>query len=119
MWWKKFLNIISDALPPQPAPNLLDNLVKLNPDKFYVENVRSILNVNHNRAVEVCSVGVQQGIFQQCIEILCPDGSVAKTAVSEQDLPATVLCIEEIDGDYIEQEYAIQDLKRTIFYRFR
>lgn len=119
MWLKKFLNIIADTLPPNSAPNILENLGKLNPNKFYVENVRSILNVNHKRAVEVCHLGVQQGIFQECVEVLCPDGDVAKIAVNEAELPEMVLCIEEIEGDYIEKEYVTKELKKTIFYRFR
>lgn len=119
MWFKKFLNIIADALPPKPSPNLLDNLTKLDPNKFYVENVRSILNVNYKRAIEVCQTGVQQGIFQECIEVLCPDGTVAKTAVSEAELPETVPCVEEVDGDYVEREYGIEELKKSTYYRFR
>jgi hypothetical protein len=118
MLFTRFLNIINSIFPPSLSPNLIENLSRLNPDKFYLENVRSVLNVPYNKAKSICEEAVKQGIVKECVEVLCPDGSVAKSAENELDLPKIVQCWEEIDGDYEEKEYETLSLEKQTYYRF-
>jgi hypothetical protein len=119
MWLKKFFSIISDAPNTKPAPNLLENLAKLDPDRFYVENVRSILGVSYDEAVAVCKSAVEKGIFRECVEVLCPDGSVAEKADKIENLPDTVFCIDDVNGDYERREYSTVELRKQPFFRYQ
>lgn len=119
MWLKRFLNIISDEVKPKPVPNLLENLAKLDPNRFYVENVRSILGVSYEEAVEVCQTAVEKGIFQEWIEVLCPDGSAAEAAMKIEELPDTVVCVDDVDGDYERREYPTVELRKQPFFRYQ
>ena len=100
------------------APEQAKLLAQLNPDKFYVENVRSIMGISRHAAIQICETAVRQEIFEQRIEVLCPDGSVAASADTESHLPETVECHFESDG-FIEIEVLpTSKLKRETYYRF-
>jgi hypothetical protein len=92
-------------------------LSSLDPDKIYIENVRSILDVSYSSAVRICETAVRQGLFKRYIEVKCPDGSVAAATDNEETLPKTVHCWTEIDGHPEEVEFATQALAKTTFYR--
>ena len=81
----KFLDAISRWLPPQKRPELEAAIASLNPDKMYVENVRSVLGVSTETAVDACEAAVRQGLFRRRIEIISPDGSIATSASCEED----------------------------------
>jgi RNase P subunit RPR2 len=118
MLFEKFSNLISKFLP---AASLSDKesqaLARLNPDKIYIENVRSILDVSSKTAEEVCETAVRRGVFKRCIEVLCPDGAVAVTAESEKNLPPTVNCLRDEDGHFSEIELPTETLQKVRFYR--
>lgn len=92
-------------------------LSRLNPEKIYVENVRSILGVSHSSAERICETAVRQGIFERRVEVLCPDGAVAASADKETNLPERVLCWTEADGHLQEVELPTAILQKTTFYR--
>lgn len=94
-----------------------EDLAKLDPDKIYVENVRAALRVSTERAQLFCETAVRQGVFERFIEVLCPDGVAAKSAPTEADLPATVHCWMEHNGELEEVELPTATLSKTVFYR--
>lgn len=91
-------------------------LSKLNPDKFYLENVRSLLGVSHQRALELCNSAVRQGFFKRRVEVMCPDGVVAASADTEEQLPMTVHCLAESEGHLEEIELPTRSLSKIITY---
>jgi hypothetical protein len=115
MLFEKFLNIMARHLPSKQLS--ADALSQLNPDKIYVENVRSLLDVSHSNAVEILEDGLRQGLLRSGIEVRCPDGSVAATAEVESELPPTVFCTGEEDGHPTEIELPTHSLQRVKFYR--
>jgi hypothetical protein len=113
----KFFETIRKALPG----GLLSEkeakaLAALNPQKIYIENVRSLLGVSHDSAVKICETAVRQGVFMRGIEVLCPDGAVAASAESESKLPSKVHCWVERDGEPEEEEFSTAELRRVVFY---
>jgi hypothetical protein len=115
--FEKFFSAISKLFPQEFMLGNLDKLAKLDPDRIYVENVRSILDVSHLAAVRLCEAAVRQGVFLKFVEVACPDGAVAASAPSEDALPETVRCYVETDG-FIEQvELPTARLQKTVFYR--
>src|SRR5205085_4060213 len=112
MWLEKFLEIISRLIPVNPLSGIEDVLAKLDPRKFYIENVRSLLGISHKKALQICETAVRHGYFERRIEVLCPDGRVAASADSEANLPASVRCWHEEDEHYEEIELATADLQK-------
>src|SRR5260370_832451 len=104
MLFEKLLNIISRFIASDPLAGVEQSLARLNPEKFYLENVRSILGVSEASAKQICETAVRQGVLKKGIEVLCPDGAVAASADSEANLPPTVNCLREDDGHFEEIE---------------
>lgn len=120
MLLEKFLNAISSLLPESLlliSDEKAAALERLNPQKIYVENVRSVFGVSHSIAANLCESAVRRGLFQSGIEVVCPDGSVAATAKSEQDLPQMVRCWTEENGFPEQIELATTSLEKHKFYR--
>lgn len=117
MLLERFLKAISRLIPQKELSGKEALLSELNPDKIYVENVRSILNVSHESAVRICETAVRQGVFRRGVEVVCPDGAVACSADTEEELPPTVHCWTEEDGHSEEVELPTRSLRKTAFYR--
>lgn len=117
MWLTKFLDIIGNVLPTNPLSGEEDALARLNPDKIYLENVRSVLGVSHKKALEICERAARQGFFRRGVEVLCPDGAVAASADIESNLPPTVHCWMEQDGNFEEVDLPTETLRKVAFYR--
>jgi hypothetical protein len=114
-WLPRFWNRISDALPSGMPPQAAAQLAALNPERISLENVRSILGVSTARARLVCETAVRRGVFIKRLQVLCPDGSVAATADTEADVPATVRCWGD-DGDF--DVVSTETLRRLEVYSF-
>lgn len=115
----RFFDSISKLFPGDPLLGRhAEAIAALDPDKIYLENVRSVLRVSTRRAQWICDTAVRQGIFDRYIEVLCPDGAVAACAHSESELPETVHCIQEHEGRLEEVDLATTTLAKNTFYRF-
>jgi len=114
----RFLTTITDHLPlPKPSSEQVRLLAKLNPDKFYVENVRAILGVSTRSATQICEIAVNQDLFERRVEVLCPDGSVAASATTEDKLPSAVECEQEVNGFHDSQLLETRTLRKVTYYR--
>ena len=112
-FWKK----ITDLVPGSVLSGKEEALAKLNPERFYLENVRSVLGVSERTAQRLCDTAVRQGFFQTGIQVLCPDRSVAGSARTEAELPTSVRCWLEDGEDLIEVEMPTAELLKLRFYR--
>jgi hypothetical protein len=117
VWLTKFLETISRIIPGDVFSGKEDALSSLNPDKIYVENVRSVLGVSNRRAVQICESAVRQGLFRRGIEILCPDGAVAVSVDSVSEIPKTVHCWKQQGDEIEEEELPTSALRKITFYR--
>ena len=117
MWLEKFLDTIRRVLPSNPLAGKEEALARLNPEKIYIENVRSVLGVSEGEARRICDTAVRQGLFTRGIEILCPNGSVAATEESEALLPSVVSCWQEEEGNREEKSFRTEELRKLVFYR--
>jgi len=114
MLFAKFFDAISSLTPVPPSQANL--LAELDPDKIYVENVRSILGVSTEHAKRICETATRQGIFRRRVDVLCPDGTVAASAESEVHLPPTVRCWQETHGNYEPAEAETHLLQKDLYY---
>jgi hypothetical protein len=104
-------------MPSNPVKGIELELSQLNPDKIYLENVRSILHVSATAASEVLEAAVRQGLLRRGVEVRCPDGYVAATADNGQELPETVNCWHEEDGRTQRVPLPTSELKKVTFYK--
>ena len=94
-----------------------EEIAKLDPDKFYVENVRAAMRTTTRRAKLYCDTAVRQGLFEQSVEVIAPDDTVAVTAPTERELPETVQRWVEQDGALAEMVLQTAVLPKRVFYR--
>jgi len=113
------LSAIAEAFPSDPVAGKESAIAKLNPDKIYLENVRSALGVSASKARLFCETAVRRGVFSKRVEVICPDGSVAVSARNESELPEVVRCWQEDGGEYIQVELATKDLRKVFFYQMK
>lgn len=113
----RFFEIISRLLPDRGFAGREEAIARLDPNKIYLENVRSALGVSSGRAMRICETAVRQGVFRKYIEVVCPDGAVAVSAELGAELPESVRCWKEEDGNFEEVDFPTRALSRTTFYR--
>jgi hypothetical protein len=101
---------------PGPKASLEESISRLDPEKIYIENVRSVLGVTARQAQTICEAAVRQGVFTRRVEVLCPDGSVAASAALERELPTAVRCWNTEEG-HIELEFKTSELRRNVYYQ--
>lgn len=118
MWLERFLDAMSSLSQVEVfSPEQEKVLLRLNPAKFYMENIRSLLGVSSGRARLICDTAVGRGVFDRGVEVLAPDGVVVVAADHESQLPGTVHYWVEHDGQMEEAETATDDLMKQPFYR--
>lgn len=113
----RFFEIISKLLPDRGFAGREEAIARLDPNKIYLENVRSALGVSSGSAMRICETAVRQGVFRKYTEVVCPDGAVAASAEFGTQLPETVRCWKEEDGNFEEVEFPTGTLSKTTFYR--
>ncbi|MGE0685028.1 MAG: hypothetical protein AB7P69_29465 [Candidatus Binatia bacterium] len=95
----------------------VDRLEQLNPQKFYVENIRAILKTSSWIAEKICELGVAQGYFDRHVEALHPiDGNAVVEARTERDLPEQVPIWVYEDGSLEEKFVSTLDLPKLTYY---
>lgn len=114
---QRFLDIISKFVPLNPLRGKEHLLGKLNPDRFYVENVRALLGISTRTAQLICDSAVRQGAFNRSIGVLCPDKNIGASADTEANLPEYVLCTIVTDGEYEEAMFPTGSLEKIAFYQ--
>jgi hypothetical protein len=101
------------------TPKRLEAVAALDPSHIYVENVRALFGISTGLAERFCEIAVRQGVLEKHVEVRCPNHDVAADAPTEEQLPPTVECLEEIDGDPVYVTYETSRLMSTKFYVLR
>lgn len=116
--FNELLQQIASHLPmPVLQSKQFELLSGLNTDKFYVENVRSLLGLSTWQARFICESAVRQNLFERWVELKSPDGTIAAEAPSEDALPPTIEWLVEKDGEYEAKEFDSTSLPRNTFYK--
>jgi hypothetical protein len=100
------------------TPRRIQALSQIDPRRIYVENIRAVLGSSVWVAKLICETAVRQGIFVKRIQVMCPDGAVALTVLSADEIPPTVPCRREVDGETEESIECSDRLDRIEFYEY-
>lgn len=98
----------------------LNSISELNPEKIYVENVRSFLHIPSTLAKFICEMAVVDNVFQSKIGIVCPNTDcrrIIKSYNKLTDIPNEIEC--EI-CEHTEHEHFIfntEKLEKIKYYK--
>ena len=93
----------------------------LDPERIYVENVRSILGVPHLVAKAVCEIGVREGTLKRRYAYYCANNDHRVIAISDEPLPASkdLTCeVCELTGGRTDT-FPVETLRFDVVYGFR
>jgi len=91
------------------------------PNRIYIENVRSFFGVPHRIAKAMCELAVRQGFFERCLAVLCPNDErvLIDTCEPNAILPNEISC-EVCESLEVERSVFSPGECRTLpFYRVR
>lgn len=95
-------------------------LEETDPDRIYVENIRSIFNISTRWAKYICKIAVRQGILKRKFAVECKNNNclrVIKTFDNEFDIPKTIECRTcELEGQ--EYKFNTNELNIVEFYQY-
>lgn len=101
--------------------NFLKNKAKViedtDPDRIYVENIRSFFNIPTRWAKYLCEVAVKQRIFRKKVAVLCKnDQRIIEIYDSKDQIPEIVNCLVcEIEGK--KHSFNRDELETIEFYQ--
>lgn len=91
------------------------------PDRIYVENVRSFFNISTRLAKYLCKIAVRQGIFRKKIAVECKNGNctrIIEVFDKEEDIPENIKCFMcELEGES-EYTFRTSELNIVEFYQY-
>jgi len=73
MLLEKFSNLIDRYTAGLPARKQWKMIEETNPDRIYVENIRSFFGVSRSVAAYLCDMAVREGVLEKRIGYLCPN----------------------------------------------
>ncbi|MDF7813591.1 hypothetical protein P1X16_19595 [Hymenobacter sp. YC55] len=114
----KFLEIIDRSFIGRFVQNRLNILEHTDPNRIYVEQVRSFYGVPKFVAKYLCEKAVQKGLFVKRFGVECPnEGRLIITAGSREELPRVIYCsnCEALEED--KYEFALEECHVEEFYK--
>lgn len=98
----------------------LHTIESINPNKIYVENVRSFFKVPTYVAKLMCEIAVSDRLFTKKIGIVCPNSDCKRiilTFNSYKEIPSEISCsICEAD-DNLTSTFLTEKLEKVEFYQ--
>lgn len=118
MWLERFLSLIDSTAVGRLVARQADVLEATDPDRIYVENIRSFFGFPTPVARGLCELAVRRGLFLRRIGLLCPNEDcqrLVRSFAPDEVLPDELTCKTcEIDekevstfpaGDMIKLEF--------------
>lgn len=91
------------------------------PDRIYVENVRSFFNIPTRWARFLCKLAVRQGFFRRKFAVECKNSScerIIRVYDNMEDIPESIECITcELNNEEI-YAFKTKDLNIIEYYQF-
>jgi hypothetical protein len=97
----------------------LDTISKLEPERIYVENVRSITKLPTFLAKGLCEMAVSDGYFTKHIGVICPNENckrIVKVIDFDEEVPSK-LCCEVCEAEGLDYEFNSSQCETVLFYR--
>ena len=91
---------------------------QLDPDRIYVENVRSFFGIPFAAARFLCELAVRDGVFVRRLGVMCPNcDRIILSVRSDDEIPSRLLCEVCEMNEREPYEFNRSELKTLVFYR--
>lgn len=95
------------------------DVASIDPERIYVENVRSFFGINHRFAKYLCELAVNEGYFEKQCGARCPNSDcnrIIATAGNLESLPPVVHCESCLLDEQDSSTFSIGDCKIQEYY---
>lgn len=121
MLLEKFLPIIDKSIIGKTVFNKQNIIEKTDPDRIFIENIRSFFNLRFSTAKFFCELAVKEKIFNRKIGYICPNnGCNERIIFSVSDgkaVPKKITCKMCKLNEENEFIFLTKDLKKLTFYQ--
>ena len=95
-----------------------EQIRKTDPDRIYVENVRSFFGMTTPLARTLCELAVKEGVFERRVAAICPtDHRVITTYTSKKEIPERLKCTTCELNEEEKYEFDDAELKLETYYK--
>ena len=118
MLLEKFFQIIDNSFIGRFINKRLELVDATNPDRIYVENIRSFYNLTTPVAKVFCEMAVKEKLFKKRIGVECPNcGKLIIHFSNISDIPDTILCdnCQLLEED--KYQFSRKEIVETVFYQ--
>jgi hypothetical protein len=116
----KFFQIIDNSFIGKFIDKRLDFIASTDPERIYVENIRSFYNLPFAVAKTFCDIAVTEKLFEKFYSVECPDIScdrVIATFKNKQEIPDTIECEQCEFLEKPKHEFKKGEFKIVEFYK--
>ncbi len=94
-------------------------IAKLDPNRIYVENVRSYFHVPYMVAKILCEMAVKEGFFKKKIALVCPNDNCKRIIKTQDSLYglSRIKCRNCEANEEDKCEFDISELEKMEFYQ--
>jgi hypothetical protein len=116
----KFFQIIDNSFIGKLINKKLDLITSTDPERIYVENIRSFYNIPQSVAKFFCEMALRENLFKKSFAVECPNDSCNRlitTYSTRQEIPETITCenCQLLEKDRFE--FSTSEFKIIEFYK--
>jgi hypothetical protein len=119
MLLKKFFQKIDDSAVGALVGRKLELLEKTDPERIYVENIRSFFNIPYKLAKLLCELAAREGSFIKKTGLVCPNEGckrIIRSYANGATIPEKIVCKScELEGN--DHEFETSSLEKIVFYQ--
>lgn len=114
----KFFQTIDDSFIGKLVEKRLNIIGNTDPQRIYVENIRSFYNFTTPVAKSLCEMAVRQNLFKKMHSMDCPEcGKPLLSNTYDEDFPEQIECDTCLMLEKEKYEFSKKECKETIFYK--
>ncbi len=118
MWLEKFFQIIDNSFVGRYIDKRIKIVDSTDPDRIYVENIRSFYNLTTPLAKIICNMAVKENLFKKRIGIECPTcGRLITHFQNVNEIPDSINCETCELLEHEKHNFQKSELKETVFYQ--
>lgn len=116
----KLLEIIDKTFIGKFIAKKLDLILDTDPERIYVENIRSFFGTSTRIAKFLCETAVHQKLFKRQIALECPNRDCKRIVDSfdkEIIVPVTINCRNCELNEREEYEFSTSSMEKLVYYK--
>jgi hypothetical protein len=122
MLFEKFLNLIDRTPVGTTINKRIDIIEKTDPDRIYVENIRSFYNLPYFAAKALCEIATKEHIFKKKFGLICPNNDCRRIIHSyelNEKPDNTITCTQCLLDEHENSTFDTSTLEIIEFYQLQ